>query len=152
MKASVWYSMSRSPQLIIVSLWSRPAAGLLDTAFPCDCVCPQGCTERFVCSPNEVMEAIEDGKNNRSVAVTSEFIHWAPSVWLGLMGSTSLGLLTAARLPSAKTLCVRPTQQNKWCRKVFLPCLNCGKSEINHSLWYIVWFLLIFKLKVSSVY
>uniref|UniRef100_A0A671YIQ1 Kinesin-like protein n=1 Tax=Sparus aurata TaxID=8175 RepID=A0A671YIQ1_SPAAU len=31
----------------------------------------KGCTERFVCSPNEVMEAIEDGKNNRSVAVTN---------------------------------------------------------------------------------
>nr|XP_046226860.1 kinesin-1 heavy chain-like isoform X2 [Scatophagus argus] len=31
----------------------------------------KGCTERFVCSPSEVMEAIEDGKNNRSVAVTN---------------------------------------------------------------------------------
>ncbi|XP_070842136.1 kinesin-1 heavy chain-like [Chaetodon trifascialis] len=31
----------------------------------------KGCTERFVCSPTEVMDAIEDGKNNRSVAVTN---------------------------------------------------------------------------------
>ncbi|XP_070708795.1 kinesin-1 heavy chain-like [Pempheris klunzingeri] len=31
----------------------------------------KGCTERFVCSPNEVMEAIDEGKNNRSVAVTN---------------------------------------------------------------------------------
>ncbi|CAF98831.1 unnamed protein product [Tetraodon nigroviridis] len=30
----------------------------------------KGCTERFVCSPDEVMETIEEGKNNRSVAVT----------------------------------------------------------------------------------
>ncbi|XP_035512112.1 kinesin-1 heavy chain-like [Morone saxatilis] len=31
----------------------------------------KGCTERFVCSPNEVMDTIEEGKNNRSVAVTN---------------------------------------------------------------------------------
>uniref|UniRef100_A0A669D363 Kinesin-like protein n=1 Tax=Oreochromis niloticus TaxID=8128 RepID=A0A669D363_ORENI len=30
-----------------------------------------GCTERFVCTPEEVMEAIDEGKNNRSVAVTN---------------------------------------------------------------------------------
>ncbi|KAM9337578.1 kinesin-1 heavy chain-like [Symphorus nematophorus] len=31
----------------------------------------KGCTERFVCSPQEVMDTIEEGKNNRSVAVTN---------------------------------------------------------------------------------
>ncbi|XP_041825040.1 kinesin-1 heavy chain-like isoform X3 [Melanotaenia boesemani] len=31
----------------------------------------KGCTERFVCSPEEVMDAIDDGKNNRHVAVTN---------------------------------------------------------------------------------
>ncbi|XP_075899207.1 kinesin-1 heavy chain-like [Nelusetta ayraudi] len=31
----------------------------------------KGCTERFVCSPDEVLEAIDDGKNSRSVAVTN---------------------------------------------------------------------------------
>uniref|UniRef100_A0A3Q2YAU6 Kinesin-like protein n=1 Tax=Hippocampus comes TaxID=109280 RepID=A0A3Q2YAU6_HIPCM len=31
----------------------------------------KGCTERFVCSPDEVMDAIDEGKNNRSVAVTN---------------------------------------------------------------------------------
>ncbi|XP_076617260.1 kinesin-1 heavy chain-like [Chaetodon auriga] len=31
----------------------------------------KGCTERFVCSPTEVMDTIEEGKNNRSVAVTN---------------------------------------------------------------------------------
>ncbi|XP_034561676.1 kinesin-1 heavy chain-like isoform X2 [Notolabrus celidotus] len=31
----------------------------------------KGCTERFVCSPDEVMEAIDEGKNSRSVAVTN---------------------------------------------------------------------------------
>ncbi|XP_067433845.1 kinesin-1 heavy chain-like [Thunnus thynnus] len=31
----------------------------------------KGCTERFVCSPEEVMDAIDEGKNNRIVAVTN---------------------------------------------------------------------------------
>nr|XP_020494228.1 kinesin-1 heavy chain [Labrus bergylta] len=31
----------------------------------------KGCTERFVCSPDEVMDAIDGGKNNRIVAVTN---------------------------------------------------------------------------------
>uniref|UniRef100_A0A6Q2WRC0 Kinesin-like protein n=1 Tax=Esox lucius TaxID=8010 RepID=A0A6Q2WRC0_ESOLU len=33
--------------------------------------CPQGCTERFVCSPEEVMDTIDEGKSNRHVAVTN---------------------------------------------------------------------------------
>ena len=32
----------------------------------------QGCTERFVSSPEEVMEVIDEGKSNRHVAVTSK--------------------------------------------------------------------------------
>lgn len=32
----------------------------------------QGCTERFVSSPEEVMDIIDEGKSNRHVAVTSE--------------------------------------------------------------------------------
>lgn len=32
----------------------------------------QGCTERFVSSPEEVMDVIDEGKANRHVAVTSE--------------------------------------------------------------------------------
>ncbi|CAK6975817.1 kinesin-1 heavy chain-like [Scomber scombrus] len=31
----------------------------------------KGCTERFVCSPDEVLDAIDEGKNNRIVAVTN---------------------------------------------------------------------------------
>ncbi|XP_060949586.1 kinesin-1 heavy chain-like [Limanda limanda] len=31
----------------------------------------KGCTERFVCSPEEVMDAIDEGKNSRHVAVTN---------------------------------------------------------------------------------
>ncbi|XP_037550333.1 kinesin-1 heavy chain-like [Nematolebias whitei] len=31
----------------------------------------KGCTERFVCSPEEVMDAIDEGKSNRHVAVTN---------------------------------------------------------------------------------
>ena len=37
-----------------------------------DCVL-QGATERFVSSPEEVMEVIEEGKANRHVAVTSTY-------------------------------------------------------------------------------
>ena len=32
----------------------------------------QGATERFVSSPEEVLEVIEEGKSNRHVAVTSK--------------------------------------------------------------------------------
>jgi len=31
----------------------------------------KGCTERFVASPDEVMESIDEGKANRHIAVTS---------------------------------------------------------------------------------
>ena len=34
----------------------------------------QGATERFVSSPEEVMECIEEGKANRHVAVTSMYL------------------------------------------------------------------------------
>lgn len=34
--------------------------------------CNKGCTERFVTSPEEVMDVIDEGKVNRHVAVTSE--------------------------------------------------------------------------------
>lgn len=33
----------------------------------------QGCTERFVSSPEEVMDVIDEGKANRHVAVTSPY-------------------------------------------------------------------------------
>lgn len=55
------------------------------------CMCPQGCTERFVCSPQEVMDAIDEGKNNRHVAVTSEFAHWAPLMGFRLTESPDCG-------------------------------------------------------------
>lgn len=38
----------------------------------CLCSLLQGCTERFVSSPDEVMDVIDEGKSNRHVAVTSE--------------------------------------------------------------------------------
>ena len=34
----------------------------------------KGCTERFVCSPEEVMDTIDEGKSNRHVAVTSKYL------------------------------------------------------------------------------
>jgi len=40
---------------------------------PHECLCCQGATERFVSSPEEVMEVIDEGKANRHVAVTSEY-------------------------------------------------------------------------------
>jgi hypothetical protein len=35
----------------------------------------KGATERFVSSPDEVFEVIEEGKLNRHIAVTSELSH-----------------------------------------------------------------------------
>uniref|UniRef100_A0A8K9WSW8 Kinesin-like protein n=1 Tax=Oncorhynchus mykiss TaxID=8022 RepID=A0A8K9WSW8_ONCMY len=37
----------------------------------CDVILSQGCTERFVSSPEEVMDVIDEGKANRHVAVTN---------------------------------------------------------------------------------
>lgn len=41
----------------------------------------QGCTERFVSSPEEILDVIDEGKSNRHVAVTSE---WGDEELLGL--------------------------------------------------------------------
>jgi len=43
----------------------------------------KGATERFVSSPEEVFEVIEEGKSNRHIAVTSELIDA-----FGCVGST----------------------------------------------------------------
>lgn len=40
----------------------------------------QGCTERFVSSPDEVMDVIDEGKANRHVAVTSESLSFTIDV------------------------------------------------------------------------
>lgn len=39
---------------------------------PCVFLTLKGCTERFVTSPDEVMDVIDEGKASRHVAVTSE--------------------------------------------------------------------------------
>lgn len=39
----------------------------------------QGCTERFVSSPEEVMDVIDEGKSNRHVAVTSTYFYVSAS-------------------------------------------------------------------------
>uniref|UniRef100_A0A8C2GV81 Kinesin-like protein n=1 Tax=Cyprinus carpio TaxID=7962 RepID=A0A8C2GV81_CYPCA len=59
-----------------VSSYLREHLLLLDKDQPshsvCVCVCAvQGCTERFVSSPEEVMDVIDEGKANRHVAVTN---------------------------------------------------------------------------------
>lgn len=41
----------------------------------------QGCTERFVTSPEEVMDVVDEGKANRHVAVTSESVLIFPTSW-----------------------------------------------------------------------
>lgn len=45
---------------------------------------PQGCTERFVSSPEEILDVIDEGKSNRHVAVTSE---WGEKELLGWRSS-----------------------------------------------------------------
>lgn len=68
---------------------------------------PQGCTERFVCSPEEVLEAIDDGKTSRSVAVTSEcatlgcLFPRAAAFPLQRFFQTSAGLLTCGETCAA---------------------------------------------------
>lgn len=60
-------------------------------------ICPlQGCTERFVSSPEEILDVIDEGKSNRHVAVTSE---WGDK-----------GLLT---LGSASPLCLWGLRDSK---------------------------------------
>ena len=46
----------------------------------------QGCTERFVSSPEEVMDVIDEGKSNRHVAVTSMYLYLfiSPTFYLSL--------------------------------------------------------------------
>ncbi len=44
----------------------------------------KGATERFVSSPEEVLEVIEEGKANRHIAVTSEF--WKNNCFYGKTG------------------------------------------------------------------
>jgi len=39
----------------------------------------KGATERFVSSPEEVFEVIEEGKSNRHIAVTSKFERIVPN-------------------------------------------------------------------------
>ena len=39
----------------------------------------KGATERFVSSPEEVFEVIEEGKSNRHVAVTSKILQFSDS-------------------------------------------------------------------------
>lgn len=59
------------------SLCEGRSAGVAPPTSCCACSNPasascQGCTERFVSSPDEVMDVIDEGKANRHVAVTSE--------------------------------------------------------------------------------
>lgn len=48
----------------------------------------KGATERFVSSPEEVFEVIEEGKSNRHIAVTSEYFS-------DIYAFSSLAVLTA---------------------------------------------------------
>uniref|UniRef100_A0A8C1QLY6 Kinesin-like protein n=1 Tax=Cyprinus carpio TaxID=7962 RepID=A0A8C1QLY6_CYPCA len=55
-----------------VSSCKLPAITFSVCVCVCVCVCAvQGCTERFVSSPEEVMDVIDEGKANRHVAVTN---------------------------------------------------------------------------------
>ena len=56
----------------------------------------QGATERFVSSPEEVMDVIDEGKSNRHVAVTSKY----NTGWLSASSSLKVKLLTLMSLKS----------------------------------------------------
>lgn len=53
----------------------------------------QGCTERFVSSPDEVMDVIDEGKANRHVAVTSKSLSVLPIYTLLLLRTIVLFFL-----------------------------------------------------------
>lgn len=50
----------------------------------------KGATERFVSSPEEVFEVIEEGKSNRHIAVTSKFNIITCMMAMGLRCSASI--------------------------------------------------------------
>ncbi|KAM3860776.1 kinesin-1 heavy chain-like [Diretmus argenteus] len=60
----------------------------------------KGCTERFVSNPEEVMGAIDDGKNNRSVAVTNMNEHSSRSHSIFLINITQENGQTGQKLTS----------------------------------------------------
>lgn len=55
----------------------------------------QGCTERFVSSPEEILDVIDEGKSNRHVAVTSE---WGEEELLGWRSSHLSSVPTGDKL------------------------------------------------------
>lgn len=65
----------------------------------------QGASERFVSSPEEVMEIIDEGKANRHVAVTSRFIQWwtvnfslKSHQWVNSLHKTNVNLAPVSNL------------------------------------------------------
>uniref|UniRef100_A0A3B3Q8G0 Kinesin family member 5B n=1 Tax=Paramormyrops kingsleyae TaxID=1676925 RepID=A0A3B3Q8G0_9TELE len=63
----------------------------------------KGCTERFVCSPEEVMDTINEGKSNRHVAVTNMNEHSSRSHTTGQKLSGKLYLVDLAGEQVSKT-------------------------------------------------
>ncbi|XP_035315118.1 kinesin heavy chain isoform X1, partial [Cricetulus griseus] len=62
----------------------------------------KGCTERFVSSPEEILDVIDEGKSNRHVAVTSEswfsLGEWSGSSWALWLGAAALQGWTEQKL------------------------------------------------------
>ncbi|KAA8587326.1 hypothetical protein FQN60_016188 [Etheostoma spectabile] len=63
----------------------------------------KGCTERFVCSPDEVMDTIDEGKSNRHVAVTNMNEHSSRSHSIFLINVSKTGA-EGAVLDEAKNI------------------------------------------------
>ncbi|KAG7279625.1 hypothetical protein CRUP_019362, partial [Coryphaenoides rupestris] len=73
----------------------------------------KGCTERFVCSPEEVMDTIDEGKSNRHVAVT---IKREPRAYIPYRDSKMTRILQDSLVENCRTtiiICCSPSSYNE---------------------------------------
>uniref|UniRef100_A0A4W4E762 Kinesin-like protein n=1 Tax=Electrophorus electricus TaxID=8005 RepID=A0A4W4E762_ELEEL len=85
----------------------------------------KGCTERFVCSPEEVMDTIDEGKSNRHVAVTNMNEHSSRSHSIFLINVKQENTQTEQKL-SGKLYLVDLAGSEK----VILISLACSSGDI----------------------
>lgn len=101
----VWFCLIRTCFCLNHPCWLLLPRAQANTVF----LSAQGCTERFVTSPEEVMDVIDEGKANRHVAVTSESRTWSCSF-------PTLTLLSSPLLPRSTTLTISKVQ--RWAARV----------------------------------
>lgn len=93
----------------------------------------QGCTERFVSSPEEILDVIDEGKSNRHVAVTSEWGGggghkqlWGLEVFL-LLFCAPWGRASGGGGAQGPPACVSPVPR------------RCGREAFSRSVGAVAW-------------